>query len=175
MPIYYLGSNDMRLTEKEEKIAALALDKGARNGERQAAAIKLIESLYARGVSATELNNEPVIRTVPIAQTITVYRDVVPNWAHWMHRLAIISLCFNVMMIGHFLTTLPAPPAVKSSTLVSTEPQTSQWVHQSYVTEEGAMAILARQGITPRAGLSAIAELDLQRVEQEFDYKPVKR
>ena len=42
----------MKLTEKEEKIARLALDKAAQPGERQAAAAKLIESLYVRGVRA---------------------------------------------------------------------------------------------------------------------------
>jgi hypothetical protein len=50
----------MKLTEKEEKIARLALDKGAQTGERQAAAAKLIESLYARGVSVEDIENESV-------------------------------------------------------------------------------------------------------------------
>jgi hypothetical protein len=41
----------MKLTEKEEKIGRLALDKAAQPGERQAAAAKLIESFCARGVT----------------------------------------------------------------------------------------------------------------------------
>jgi hypothetical protein len=49
---------NMELTEKEEKIARLALDKGAQPGERQSAAAKLIESLYARGVKVEDLTNE---------------------------------------------------------------------------------------------------------------------
>jgi hypothetical protein len=45
----------MRLTAKEEKIARLALDKGAQPGERDAAAIKLINSLQARGVTVEDI------------------------------------------------------------------------------------------------------------------------
>jgi hypothetical protein len=45
----------MRLTAKEEKIARLALDKGAQPGERDAAAIKLINSLHARGVTVEDI------------------------------------------------------------------------------------------------------------------------
>jgi hypothetical protein len=50
----------MKLTEKEEKIARLALDKAAKAGERQAAAAKLIESLYARGVKVEDILKETV-------------------------------------------------------------------------------------------------------------------
>lgn len=45
----------MQLTAKEEKIARLALDKGAQPGERESAAIKLINSLYARGVTVEDI------------------------------------------------------------------------------------------------------------------------
>jgi hypothetical protein len=41
-----------RLTEKEEKLLRLALDKGAQAGERAAATEKLAQSLWARGVDA---------------------------------------------------------------------------------------------------------------------------
>jgi hypothetical protein len=50
----------MKLTEKEEKIARLALDNGAKDGERAAAAKKLIESLHARGVSVEDITKEEV-------------------------------------------------------------------------------------------------------------------
>jgi hypothetical protein len=53
----------MKLTDKEEKIARLALDKGAKDGERDAAAKKLIESLYKRGVRVEDLQNEVKIHT----------------------------------------------------------------------------------------------------------------
>jgi hypothetical protein len=66
----------MKLTEKEEKIARLALDKGAQIGERQAAAAKLIESLYQRGVSVEDIENESVrVEYRDRVQTQTVYPD----------------------------------------------------------------------------------------------------
>jgi hypothetical protein len=61
----------MKLTEKEEKIARLALDKGAKDGERDAAAKKLIESLYARGVRVEDIQKEEV-------HTEYVYSDPPP-------------------------------------------------------------------------------------------------
>jgi hypothetical protein len=61
----------MKLTEKEEKLARLALDKGAKDGERQAAAAKLIESLYKRGVTVEDIEKDG--ETVTIQKT--VYRD----------------------------------------------------------------------------------------------------
>lgn len=51
----------MKLTEKEKKLARLALDKGAKAGERQAAA-KLIESLYKRGVTDQETQRRGFLR-----------------------------------------------------------------------------------------------------------------
>jgi hypothetical protein len=45
----------MELTEKEEKITRLALNDGALEGERAAAALKLIESLRARGVTVEDM------------------------------------------------------------------------------------------------------------------------
>ena len=66
----------MKLTEKEEKIARLALDKAAQPGERQAAAAKLIESLYVRGVSVEDIEKESVpIEYRDRVQTQTVYGD----------------------------------------------------------------------------------------------------
>jgi hypothetical protein len=50
----------MKLTEEEQEIARLALDKGAKDGERQAAAAKLVESLYARGVSVEDIEKTSV-------------------------------------------------------------------------------------------------------------------
>lgn len=61
----------MKLTEKEEKLARLALDKGAKAGERQAAAAKLIESLYKRGVTVEDIEKDG--ETVTIEKTM--YRD----------------------------------------------------------------------------------------------------
>jgi hypothetical protein len=60
----------MQLTAKEEKIARLALDKGAKDGERAAAAVKLIESLRKRGVTVEDLQKaatvvEPAKRPEP--------------------------------------------------------------------------------------------------------------
>lgn len=55
----------MKLTEKEQKIARLALDKGAKDGERQAAAGKLIDSLYARGVTVEDILCPRPPRPVP--------------------------------------------------------------------------------------------------------------
>lgn len=66
----------MKLTEKEEKIARLALDKAAQPGERQAAAAKLIESLYVRGVSVEDIEKESVpIEYRDRVQTQRVYGD----------------------------------------------------------------------------------------------------
>jgi hypothetical protein len=66
----------MKLTEKEEKVARLALDKAAQPGERQAAAAKLIESLYVRGVSVEDIEKESVrIEYRERVQTQTVCRD----------------------------------------------------------------------------------------------------
>jgi hypothetical protein len=57
----------MKLTPKEKKIARLALDKAAQPGERQAAAAKLIESLYARGVTIEDIEKEG-FRSFPNAE-----------------------------------------------------------------------------------------------------------
>ena len=66
----------MKLTEKEEKIARLALDKAAQPGERQAAAAKLIESFCARGVTIDDIGNESVrVGYRDRVTTQTVYRD----------------------------------------------------------------------------------------------------
>ena len=66
----------MKLTEKEEKIARLAFDKAAQPGERRAAAMKLVESLYARGVSVEDIERESVrIEYRERVQIKTVYRD----------------------------------------------------------------------------------------------------
>jgi hypothetical protein len=59
----------MKLTEKEEKIARLALDKGAQDGERAAAALKLIESLHARGVSVEDIQGETAPDSAPDDET----------------------------------------------------------------------------------------------------------
>jgi hypothetical protein len=65
----------MNLTEKEEKIARLALDKAAQPGERHAAAAKLLDSLYGRGVSVENLKNESVrVEYRDRTQTQPVYR-----------------------------------------------------------------------------------------------------
>jgi hypothetical protein len=66
----------VKLTEKKEKIARLALDNAAQPGERQAAAAKLIESFCVRGVSVEDIEKESVrIEYRERAQTQTVYRD----------------------------------------------------------------------------------------------------
>jgi hypothetical protein len=66
----------LKLTEKEQKIARLALDKAAQPGERQAAAAKLIESLCARGVTIDDIENESVrVEYRDRVKTQTVYRD----------------------------------------------------------------------------------------------------
>jgi hypothetical protein len=66
----------MKLTEKEQKIARLALDKGAKDGERQAAAAKLIDSLYACGVTVEDIENESVlVEYDDHLDTETVYRN----------------------------------------------------------------------------------------------------
>ena len=66
----------MKLTEKEQKIAWLALDKGAKDGERQVAAAKLIDSLYARGVTVEDIEKESArVEYHDHLDTETVYRD----------------------------------------------------------------------------------------------------
>ena len=60
----------MNLTPKEKKIARLAFDKAAKDGERAAAAAKLIESLHKRGITVEDLEN---ITTRVVTET--VYRD----------------------------------------------------------------------------------------------------
>jgi hypothetical protein len=61
----------MKLTEKEEKIARLALDPGAKEGEKAAAALKLIESLKARGITVEDIQEAEV-------HTEYVYSDPPP-------------------------------------------------------------------------------------------------
>jgi hypothetical protein len=58
----------MKLTEKEEKIARLALDPAAKDGEQASAANKLIESLKARGVRVEDILKEPEVRTEYVYQ-----------------------------------------------------------------------------------------------------------
>ena len=66
----------MKLTEKEQKVARLALDKAAQPGERQAAAAKLIESFYVRGVRVEDIEKESVhIEYRERVPTQTVCRD----------------------------------------------------------------------------------------------------
>ena len=60
----------MNLTPKEKKIARLAFDKAAKDGERAAAAATLIESLHKRGITVEDLEN---ITTRVVTET--VYRD----------------------------------------------------------------------------------------------------
>jgi hypothetical protein len=50
----------VKLTEKEQKIVRLAFDKAAQPEERRAAAVKLMESLYARCVSVEDIERESV-------------------------------------------------------------------------------------------------------------------
>jgi hypothetical protein len=73
----------MKLTPKEEKITRLALDRAAKDGERAAAALKLIESLRARGVTVEDLQAdaapeivyvEPEDRRQQAAQEPAYYR-----------------------------------------------------------------------------------------------------
>jgi hypothetical protein len=65
----------VKLTEKEEKIARLAFDKAAQPGERRAAAAKLMESLYVRGVSVEDFERESIrIEYRERVQIKTVYR-----------------------------------------------------------------------------------------------------
>jgi len=97
----------MKLTIKEEKIARLALDKGAKDGERQAAAIKLIESLYARGVQVEEIEAEiipekkaPKPTPAPVYQNVPVYKTTKPAepvpkrdyWGEFLTNLRITVL-----------------------------------------------------------------------------------
>jgi hypothetical protein len=66
----------VKLTEKEAKIARLAFDKAAQPGERRVAAVKLMESLYVRGVSVEDIARESVrIEYRERVQIKTVYRD----------------------------------------------------------------------------------------------------
>ena len=66
----------MKLTDKEEKIARLALDKAAHNGERAAAAAKLFESLHARGVTVEDIQKE---------ETAAPAEYVRPDYGHTEH------------------------------------------------------------------------------------------
>jgi hypothetical protein len=106
----------MKLTDRETKIARLALDKGAKNGERQAAAIKLIESLYARGVSVEELDNTPIIETV----YRNVYRDPEPPvenaWTRFVDKIQTLVIlapfCLGAFaVIAGISTNLAGKPA----------------------------------------------------------------
>jgi hypothetical protein len=60
----------MQLTAKEKKIARLALDKAAQPGEREAAAIKLINSLQARGITVEDIEK--------IREKVVVLKVAVP-------------------------------------------------------------------------------------------------
>jgi hypothetical protein len=66
----------VKLTEKEEKIARLTFDQAAQPGERRAAAVKLMESRYARGISVEDIERESVrIEYHERVQIKMVYRD----------------------------------------------------------------------------------------------------
>jgi hypothetical protein len=114
----------MTLTEKEEKIARLALDKGARDGERQAAAIKLVESMYERGVKVEDFATPP-----PVIQyrDIPVYREAASGQPHetplflrWVLALLIIGFLCWLANTGPTLAPEQAPeqtlPAIEQTT-----------------------------------------------------------
>ena len=109
----------MKLTAKEEKIARLALDKGAKNGERQAAAIKLIESLYARGVQVEELEAGKIIHRnapAPAYQDVPVYATPEPvpksDWGEFLINLwttvLIVILAPTALLVALVVLTVIA-------------------------------------------------------------------
>jgi hypothetical protein len=141
----------MQLTDKEEKIARLALDKGAQPGERESAAIKLINSLHARGITVEDIEKVVVrekvimLKVASPASQPTVARKVprpaprpaytapeptpvrakkdIPGWKQVAALLIVI-----IAMIKGFAGMAGQPshpmqsPRVSESPQVSTEP-----------------------------------------------------
>jgi hypothetical protein len=66
----------INLTEKETKLFALALDKSVSDGEMQNAAIALIRSFRARGVTLTAEPARPQPQAVPVGPQY---------WPGWIH------------------------------------------------------------------------------------------
>ena len=90
----------MKLTEKEEKIARLAFDKAAQPAERQAAAAKLMKSLYVRGVSVEDIERESVrIEYRERVQAKVIYRDRSVVSSHVWTWILGFAAAFTILLI----------------------------------------------------------------------------
>ena len=125
----------MKLTEKEEKIARLAFDKAAQPGERQAAAAKLIESLYIRGVSVEDIERESVrIEYRERVQLHTIYRDrpveephpkVGPGRSHvWAGILGVAAALTILLTFAH--SNSPPSPAAQPTLTPAPTPMSAE-------------------------------------------------
>jgi len=108
----------VKLTEKEGKIARLAFDKAAQPGERQAAAAKLIESLYVRGVSVEDIERESVrIEYREPVRTKMFYRDrPVVSSRVWTWILGVAAAFTILLMLLTFARSNSAPGPVAQPT-----------------------------------------------------------
>jgi hypothetical protein len=136
----------MRLTAKEEKIARLALDKGAQPGERDAAAIKLINSLHARGVTVEDIEKvivrekvikvampsppPPIVRKPPSPTTRTASTvpepapDPAKKYIPFWRQVAALLLVLAIMIMAFFRPNiLPSQPRVSEAAQLSPSPQ----------------------------------------------------
>ena len=128
----------MKLTEKEEKIARLAFDKAAQPGERQAAAAKLIESLYIRGVSVEDIERESVrIEYRERVQLHTIYRDrpveephpkVEPGRSHvWAGILGVAAaLTIPLILLTFAHSNSPPSPAAQPTLTPAPTPMSAE-------------------------------------------------
>jgi hypothetical protein len=138
----------MQLTAKEEKIARLALDKGALPGERDTAAIKLINSLHERGVTVEDIEKvivrekvielkvtmpsppPTVVRKPPSPAPRTAYTapqpapDPAKKYLPFWRQVAALLLVLFIMIAVFFRpSVLPSQSRASESTQVSPSPE----------------------------------------------------
>jgi hypothetical protein len=98
----------MRLTDKEQKIARLALDEAAKSGERAAAAYRLIMSWHERGVRVEDIERmtggvRVEYQTRVVEKEVIVEREVdsplLRRWAE-IGYIALVIGCLQAAFFG---------------------------------------------------------------------------
>jgi hypothetical protein len=123
----------VKLTEKEEKIARLAFDKAAQPGERQAAAAKLMKSLYVRGVSVEDIEREYVrieyrerVRTKMICRDRPIVSSHVWTWILRVAAAFTILLIFLTFARSNSAPSLVAQPTSAPAPTMTAEKRKQQ-------------------------------------------------
>jgi hypothetical protein len=160
----------LKLTEKEEKIARLAFDKAAQLGERQAAAAKLMKSLYVRGVSVEDIERQSVrIEYRERARTRMIYRDRPVVSSHvWTWILGVAAAFIILLILLTFARSNSAPspvtkatsaPAPTTMTAEKREQQEALW-EQVKEADRKERQLLQKQEAERRARYEAEPEQD---------------